>query len=178
MAHPLDHFSLLPEEDWAKLGHLLGVPAEQVKNDYINALKEHMVNPVPATLKEIESSSAYASESGSGAEGEFTKSFDLTIVPGVLQLRLDVSASTGENWSAGIKVTALVFGKNVGEAQIQLSALNSYVEIHPAILVAKADLKLGLYGDRLCFGVEGQACYWLFGWHCTPINAQNLFCLR
>lgn len=174
MTHPLDHFSLLSDEQWEELGRLLDTSADQVKNDYINALKVHMANPVPATLRKVDPPQAYASAS----TDEFTHSFDLTIVPGVLQLRLDVHASTGENWSAGIKVTALVFGKNVGESQVELSALNSYIDIHPSILLAKADLKIGLFGDRLCFSVEGQACYWAFGWHCTPIDARDLFCLR
>lgn len=171
--HPLDHFSLLPDEDWEKLGRLLDTPAEQVKSDYINALKEHMANPVPATLREVEA----PQESSASGDG-FTKTFDLTIVPGVLQVSLEVTATTGADWSAGIKVTALIFGKNVGESQLQLSAVNSYVEIHPAALVAKADLKIGLYGERLGFGIEGQACYWAWTWHCTPINARDLFYLR
>lgn len=181
VTHPLDYFGLLPHEDWEELGRRLDVPALQAKNDYVEALKEHLANPVPATLREIDppASSGGAAWGPSGSEGEFSRSFDLTIIPGVLQVRLDVHATTGADWNAGIKATALIFGTNVGESQIQLSATNSYVEIHPAMLVAKADLKIGLYGDRLCFGIEGQACYWApFSWHCTPIHAQNLFCLR
>jgi len=100
------------------------------------------------------------------------------VVPGVLSLRIDVSITGGDDWRGTLKVTAKVFGYDVGSSQAEISRTNSYIEIHPSVLLAKADLKIGLYGERLCFGVEGQACYWGFGWHCTPVNAPALFCLK
>jgi hypothetical protein len=171
---PLDEIGFIPEEDWEYIARRTGRSVEQAKRDYRDGLRSHLRNPRPVTIEEVPPEAASLVE----AAHEINKSFDITVVPAVLSLRIDVSISGGEDWHGTLKVTAKVFGHGVGSAHAQLSRTNSYIEIHPGVLLAKADLKIGLYGERLCFGVEGRACYWGFGWHCTPINAQGLFCLR
>lgn len=183
VSHPIDALSLLSHEQWEELGRRLRMPPGEVRDNYHEALKRHLDNPVPATLHKVDTPlkdpfALEGVEGVEGAEGGETQSFDLTIIPEVLQVRLDLGLTGGEDWKVSISLTALIFGHDVGGAHLQLSATNSYIEIHPGMLVAKADLKIGVYGEQLCFGIDGQACYWAFGWHCTPINAHNLFCLR
>ncbi|WP_026122198.1 hypothetical protein [Nocardiopsis halotolerans] len=171
MPVPADQMGFLPDEHWEVLARELEANPDRLKNQYREAVAAHLRNPRPVELKEQEGAAA-------PPHFDFSKTFEATIVPGVLSLRVVVSASTGENWSAHVRVSAVVFGKEMGDAEVNLSAVSSYIEIHPSVLLAKADLKIGFYGERLCFGVEGRACYWALGWHCTPVNAQNLFCLR
>ncbi|WP_141921617.1 hypothetical protein [Haloactinospora alba] len=83
-----------------------------------------------------------------------------------------------EPWRAVVDANAKVFGHKVGNSHFQLSRMSSYIEIHPGAFLTKADLKIGVYGERLCFGIDGQACYWAWTWHCTPIHAHGLFCVN
>ncbi|KAB7834254.1 hypothetical protein [Streptomyces mobaraensis] len=108
---------------------------------------------------------------------DFHKEYNLTIVPRVLVLRVSVDAQTGADWHAKVEVTPTVFGYKLKSSGFELSRLNSSITIHPAISVAGADLTLGFYGPKLCFGVSGDVWYWALKKHKKPIDASNLFCL-
>ncbi|WP_150251447.1 hypothetical protein [Nocardiopsis deserti] len=174
MPVPAEEMGFLSEEEWGKLARALEANPERLKAQYAEAVAAHLRDPQPVVLKEQRNAPAPSNAHAF----DFSKTFEATIVPGVLTLRVVVSASTGENWSAHVKVSAVVFGTELGSAEANLSAVNSYVEIHPSVLLAKADLRIGFSGERLCFFVQGQACYWALSWHCTSVDAHNLFCLR
>lgn len=107
-----------------------------------------------------------------------SKSFDVTAVPGVLSLTVDVDFTTGDDWKASLKITPKVFGIDMGASAAELSSTNSSITMHPSVATAKADITLGFYGPDLCFGIKGNACYWAISWHCQDFDASDLFCLR
>ncbi|MBA8923318.1 phosphoribosylformylglycinamidine (FGAM) synthase-like enzyme [Kutzneria viridogrisea] len=111
------------------------------------------------------------------AKAELHKEFSLTVVPGVLSLRIAVDIDTGANWKASLTVTPTVFGFGLTPSSISLSSEQKEITIHPSIAVAGVDLTLGLYGSNLCFGVSGRAWYWAFGKHYKSFDAKDLFCI-
>ncbi|MFD6097570.1 hypothetical protein ACFVWN_06490 [Nocardiopsis flavescens] len=149
-----------------------GIEVDKLKTDYREGLKKHLADPQRPEFKQT-SPAGQAQEAGDG----YTRTFEADIIPGVLKIVVSAEIETGENWSVRLLVTATVFDKNVGQSDLRLSRYASWVEIHPGGLVAKADLKIGIYGQHLCLTIEGQVCYWAFGWHCTQVDGRNLVCL-
>lgn len=174
-----DELLCLPDAgDWATLARATGIEVGDLRKRYVDTLEQYIKSPKRVEVGEATVLENLTNTFDTGADFEINKAYTITVVPGVLAVRVDVGIQPLEDWYGKVTVTATVFGKNVGTSEAQISRLQSFFEIHPGALVVKADLKIGLYGEKLCFGIEGTACYWGFGWKCQDFNKQNLFCLK
>ncbi len=168
----------LPDDsDWNVLEDALQMP--DIKDKYAKELDKFIKKPTRIELFEIKSRPITSTLDGEKARSDdINKSYSITVVPGVLAVRVDVGIRMAANWYGKVVVTPTIFGKGVGSSEAQVSRAQSFIEIHPSALLVKADLKIGIYGDKMCFGIEGRACYWAFGWKCQSFDKQGLFCLK
>lgn len=173
-----EQHNILPAEDWDALGRATGQSGEEAKRRYIQALREHYAAPRPIRVRKVPNEEAF-SEAVSGPGLSIHESYDATVVPGVLSLYFQVDIEGGEDWEGRVRISYKVFGHELGSSDNRISRTSSYIELHPGMLVAKADLQIGLWGENLCFSIRGQACHlsWT-GWSCTPFDTSALFCLR
>lgn len=168
-----DELLSLPDVgDWDILAAALKTPVQDLKNMYANAIDEYIKKPSRIRIDELPEPHKIT------GKFDINKSYTITVVPATLVVRVDVGITTQEDWSGTVRITPIIFGKELGASEIQISRTQSFFQIHPSALLVKADLKIGIYGDNLCFGIEGQACYWGFGWKCQDFNKQNLFCIK
>lgn len=157
--------------DWSEVSTLTGIDTEKLQNQYADILTSGNLAPSVTELS---------------ASGDGTR-YDVTIVPGVLSVKISADFEAGENWRAKVEFTPKVFGHSLPSSNIELSRLNSHFTIHPGMAVAKADLTIGVSGPELWFGVTGEACHFGhegsspfsgWGWICTNINSPHMFRLR
>ncbi|MFE7607289.1 hypothetical protein [Streptomyces celluloflavus] len=149
----------------------IGRSPEELAAQYEGAIAAH---PVPE-IREIPQQAYAASGGGQG----FRKEWDLAVVPRVLALKIAVQATLGENWGASLEITPTVFEKELDTSRLEFSRTHSALTIHPAMLLAGADLEIGFFGSRLCFGITGDAWYYRpFEKVHNPITAKTEFCLQ
>lgn len=168
----------LPDDsDWQVLAEALQM--SDIKNQYAKELDKFIKKPTRLELAEITYHPITSMFDGEKTRsGDINKSYSITVIPRVLAVRVDVGVRMAANWYGKVVVTPTIFGKALGSSEAQISRAQSFFEIHPGALLVKADLKIGIYGDKMCFGIEGRACYWAFGWKCQSFDKQGLFCLK
>ncbi|MCC3764517.1 hypothetical protein K3N28_15750 [Glycomyces sp. TRM65418] len=176
-------FSPSHPEQWAYLSAKTGMEVNDLRGQYFEAVARHLENPSPIKVGPAQDGGgpgeggplvAYDESDDEGGPGGST---DITIIPGVVAIKVEYTVQMGDDWKASVTVTPTIFGNGVGSSSFELSRTHATIDLHPSVVVAKADLTIGFSGEKLCFGVSGQACYLGFGWQCQSFSANNLFCL-
>jgi hypothetical protein len=165
-------FSPSHPEQWAYLAKQMKMEVNDLRGQYYDAVAHHLNDPKPITVGPAQG------RGEGGYAGGPSDSIDITIIPGVVAIKVGYSAELGNDWKVSVTVTPTIFGHGVGGSSFELSRTHATIDLHPNAYVAKADLTIGFFGERLCFGVNGQACYLGFGWQCQSFHANDLFCLQ
>jgi hypothetical protein len=157
------------DADWQHLAKIANKDADTLKNNYMKAIEDH-----PKNANSIQVSTTDAIEEGSCVRRKFDVSlFKVVGVSGEVKF----CGSSGSDWEAHVHICLNVAGDSVWCTNYKLSPHDAHVCFHPHLVVAKAQLCIGIKGQRSCFNISGNACYWGFGWHCADFD-ENLFCFR
>lgn len=173
----------VPAESWAKLAQLAGTTPEEFKTRYESMLTDgphlepvgvNVGEAVPATNGALQSGAAGLEASNDCLERTFDVSlFKVVGVSG----KITLCGLGTSDWMAQLHLSLDVAGSSVWSTDYTLSARNSSVCFSPDLFVVKGRLCVGLVGSNLCFNINGNICYWGFGWQCADFN-QTLFCFK
>jgi hypothetical protein len=154
-------------DEWAKLAKLAETTPEQLQSQYEAILENH-----PQILRKIEVTRGDAVQSGNCIKREFNISlFDILGLVG----NVEFCYTSSDDWSAAFHICLEVAGSSVWCTDYTLSPTNTSICYHPNLTAVKADFCVGIIGTNHCFNINGDACYWAFGWHCANFN-ETLFC--
>ncbi|MGI5484807.1 hypothetical protein [Streptomyces lavendofoliae] len=170
----------VPHSTWERLAELASkhraeegrppVTGPQVRTDYIRTVQEFHDDPQQAMAVGHQAPTLQAGNCDS--LGPFT----ITAV-GPVSLSVEGEFCPGKNWSATVTVSQKVAGETIWRAEYALSPEHASATFNPAIGVAKANGTIGIFGEKFCLRLYGNACYWWFGWRCKDLD-ETLACFR
>jgi hypothetical protein len=154
-------------DDWAQLAKFAKTSPEDLKRRYEARLAEH-----PQNLQKIEIKLGDPVRSGDCLTQPFNIGlFNIIGLSGSVQF----CENGGNDWSATGHVSLDVAGSSVWSTDYTLSPNNTSVCYHPSFFAVKADLCFGIMGDKHCFTVSGDACYWAGTWNCGNFD-KTVYC--
>ncbi|SDC77176.1 hypothetical protein SAMN05216174_104202 [Actinokineospora iranica] len=148
------------------------VTAAQMKKLYCDSIQNFHKNPdTTQTVQGPEQIDTTAPQMVIGP-------YSLTVVDSIsVSVGGEFTAGDATSWSANLTASLMVSGRTVWTTSYNLSPENYYVRYTPNVGIAKADITVGFFGQKLCFTASGNACYWWFGFRCTDFNSM-FYCLR
>lgn len=157
----------IPAESWEMLAKLAKTTPEDLKGKYEALLAQGPQRAVSVAVGE-------AASDGDCVGRDFNVSlFGIVGISG----SVNFCGSSSSDWSATVHLCLDVAGSSVWCTDYTLSPQNVSVCFNPDLAAVKAKLCIGIVGANHCFNVNGNACYWAFGWHCEDFN-ETLFCFN
>jgi hypothetical protein len=157
----------ITEDDWALVAKLGDTTPEQLQSRYEAHLENH-----PQMLRKIEVTAGDAVQSGDCISRKFDVSlFDALGIAGDIEF----CGTSSDDWSAKLHICLVLLGDEYWCTDYTLSPTDATVCYHPNLAAVKADFCVGIVGQNHCFNLNGQGCYWAFGWNCKGFN-ETPFC--
>ncbi|MCP2169109.1 hypothetical protein [Goodfellowiella coeruleoviolacea] len=176
---PDDALEGVPARVWTRLADLANkyksddqdkIDAGAFKKLYSDSIENFHKDPKWVTVVEGSDTSE------SGVIDQIVGPWDLTVVDSVtVGVKGTYSPQSDGTWTISLTLALKVTGRVVWETTYSLSPENYYVRLQPNVGIAKADVTIGLYGQKRCLQVSGNACYWWFAYRCVDFN-QTLLC--
>jgi hypothetical protein len=155
--------------DFQQIAKELDLDAEELRKGY-EALQRSRQQGLPQITTNRDPAVA---DGGSCITETFSVSFlEIVSVEGT------VKHCVGECWTAELDLKIKLLGVTVATPRLQLDCRTAEVCLDVNALIARARLCLGIRGSRLCFYINGEACFWdlIRGWVCERFD-ETLFCL-
>ncbi|WP_152644817.1 hypothetical protein [Kitasatospora griseola] len=174
----------VPLDSWNRLAEMANALAdenggattgEQIKDDYINITEEASARSGDGFLVGLPSPQALPN--GDLVVGPYE--VQVPDIPAVTIVVEGTYHSGGPNdWYLKGTAKLKVAGKTVWTTEYHFSALQRYASFHPDVLLAKADVTVGVFGSNNCLRIFGQGCYRytpMSSWTCSEFD-ETLLC--
>lgn len=158
------------ENQWQEVAKLTNLSVDEVKSKYEAAIAqqggEHFTVTYPEMLM------ANALENGEDIEIPFEIGFyKILAIKGKLAYR-----HNGGDWSVELTCGIYLLGNEIKTFSYTFNKHHTSICIGVSVGLAKAKICFGITGNRLCFKVNGEACYWAVTWRCESFD-ETIVCL-
>lgn len=169
--------SRVSASDWELMANHAGVSVDELKSNLLNTLVEEGQKQLKQYEGAVTLPAPVLSKAVVSGDCE-TQNFEVTLFE-IIGVRGSLTlCGTSSNWSAELKVCLVVAGASVWCTTYTFDAHNLSICFSPSVGIAKAQLcfALNIERDKICLGLNGNACVWAFGWNCGSFDI-SLFCI-